>query len=378
MSRREQISRVSFLKTIIREYYKRRPLEEPPNLHKREIALESLEDGVYIRHLAFPYIEQLYNYILSIKTPLHLYYSSALYANPSAQLMEDKSWEGSELLFDIDADKYLECVTKLYICSDGTLLEESVDKCVDGSKPLEYVNVSWNCIVKAWSNVITLVDVLRRELGFREMRVFFSGNRGFHVKVVDEKALLLGRDERMHIAGYVTCEDLRVDKMFPAIGDKVIFSTSEHGLRKRVLEEAIKRGVAMFKERAYGLRHVYIVSLRDLEVILKDTCINIDKVVTMDISRLSRFNYSLNMKAGMRVINVNLNKDINNASYEEFSPFTGSVKIKPVVTGTLEVLDRKLNLTRGEIIKLEAYLGVYLVVKNIALPVDISDLGIKG
>lgn len=378
MLRREQISRFSFLKTIIRDYYKRRPLEEPSNLHKREIALESLEDGVYIRHLAFPYMEQLYNYILSIKTPLHLYYSSALYANPSAQLMEEKSWEGSELLFDIDADKYLECVTKLYMCSDGTLLKESVDKCIDGSKPLEYVNVSWNCIIKAWRSVITLIDILREELGFREIKVFFSGNRGFHVKVTDEKALLLNRDERRHIAGYVTCEDLRVERVFPAIRDKVIFSTSEHGLRKRVLEEAIKRGVAIFKEKTYGLRNIYIVSLRDLEEVLKDTCISIDKAVTMDISRLSRFNYSLNMKAGMRVVNVDLNRDINNASYEEFSPFTGNVKVKPIVTGVLEVLDRKLSLTRGEVIKLEAYLGVYLVVKNVALPVDISDLGIKS
>ncbi|MEM2026058.1 MAG: hypothetical protein QXW94_07185 [Desulfurococcaceae archaeon] len=51
------------MKRIIRSYYMKKPLEEPNDLHKREIALESLEDNVYIRHLAFPYIDALYHYI---------------------------------------------------------------------------------------------------------------------------------------------------------------------------------------------------------------------------------------------------------------------------------------------------------------------------
>jgi len=122
---------------------------------------------------------------------------------------------------------------------------------------------------------------------------------------------------------------------------------------------------------------VYIVRKEDLEVILREKCINIDKAVTMDTSRLSRFNYSLNMKAGLRVTDLDLNKDIGDMSYKDFSPFTGTVKIKPMVTGSLEVLDRKMNLVRDEVIKVEAYLGVYLVAKNIAIPVDTSDLGVK-
>jgi len=53
------------------------------------------------------------------------------------------------------------------------------------------------------------------------------------------------------------------------------------------------------------------------------------------------------------------------------------VKIKPTVTGSLDVLDRRIDLVRDKVIKVEAYLGVYLVVKNIAIPVDTSDLGVK-
>jgi len=380
MSRREQTSRqasrAGFLRYIIREYYRQRPLEEPSNLHKREIALESLEDGVYIRHLAFPFMDQLYDYILNVKTPLHLYYSSALYSNPSAQLMEEKMWEGSELLFDIDADKYPECTSKLYICGNE-ISAENTGMCSDGSKPIEYVNVSWTCIMRAWRDVLTLVDILRDELGFSDIRVFFSGNRGFHVKVSDESALVLTREERRHIASYIACEDLNLDRIFPSIRGVAIFNTAERGLRRRVLEEAVKRGVAVFKERAYGLRDVYLVRREDLEDILREECINIDKAVTMDTSRLSRFNYSLNMKAGLRVTDLGLNKNVEDMSYEDFSPFTGAVKIKPTVTGSLDVLDRRIDLVRDKVIKVEAYLGVYLVVKNIAIPVDTSDLGVK-
>ncbi|MGB9828386.1 MAG: DNA primase, partial [Thermosphaera sp.] len=90
MSLRDQSSIV--LRNIIRSYYKKRPLQPPPEIHKREIALESLEDRAYLRHLSFPYMDRLYEYILSKKTPLHLYYSSALYENPSAQPMEAKGW----------------------------------------------------------------------------------------------------------------------------------------------------------------------------------------------------------------------------------------------------------------------------------------------
>jgi len=377
MLRREQTSRNYFLKTIIREYYKKKPLEEPPSLHKREIALESLEDAAYIRHLAFPYMDQLYNYILNVKTPLHLYYSSALYSNPSAQVMEEKIWEGSELIFDIDADKFPECVFKLCVCSSGELLVGDVKTCSDGSAPIEYTNISWNCIVKAWSSTVKLVDILRSELGFNNIKVYFSGNRGFHVKVSDDKVLTLNRDERRSITSYVACDDLKYERILPSLKKTIIFSTNEHGLRKRILERALKKGSARFRERAYGLRNIYLVYTEDLEAILREECIEIDRAVTMDISRLSRFNYSLNMKAGLRVTGISVNDNIESKTYEDFSPFTGTVKIKPIITGTLEALDRKINLVRGEITRVDAYMGVYLVIKKIAIPVDTSDLGIK-
>lgn len=113
---RQELNNKFFIKKILREYYSQKPLEEPLYIHKREIAIHSLEDEAYIRHLTFPSITHLYNFILNEKTPLHLYYSSAYYESPSIKKMELKGWTGSDLMFDLDSDHYPGCGKILSIC----------------------------------------------------------------------------------------------------------------------------------------------------------------------------------------------------------------------------------------------------------------------
>lgn len=375
---REQISTRQFLKNIIREYYRKKPLEEPSDLHKREIALESLEDLAYIRHLSFPYMEALYNYILSTKTPLHLYYSSALYTHPSAPRMEDKLWEGSELLFDIDADKYPDCSIKYWICPDtGSVYSEKVEKCERSIAPIEYTTVPWKCIERAWSDILKLVEILREDFAFKNIRIFFSGNRGFHVKVTDSKALLYDRDVRRAIAEYVSCSGLDPSRLFPSYREDVIFTPEEYGLRKRVLKLAMKRNLAVRRAEYRGLRDIYIVKQGNIQELLSEACIDVDKSVTMDISRLSRFVGSLNMKAGLRVVELNVNQDISKLSFRDFSPFKGAVKVKFLFTAKLPVLDTTIEASKEEVRKVNSYIAIYLISKGVAVPVDTSDFEVS-
>ena len=365
------------MRRIIREYYKQKPLEEPSDLHKREIAIESLEDGVYIRHLAFPYMSALYDYITNVKTPLHLYYSSAIYAVPDADRMENKVWEGSELLFDIDADKYEGCNQKLWVCpGTGDVYVAEPQVCPSEEKPVELPVLPWVCIARAWNNVLSLVNVLREELGFNKVKVYFSGNRGFHVKTFDPEVLLLSREARKSVADYISCEGLVLEKMFPAYRGKVVFGSLERGLRKRVLDVAIRRG--RVEKGTKKLKNALLVDLEEVQSILKEeVCINIDRAVTMDISRLSRFGNSLNMKAGLKVKELPLNMNVEELDFSDFSPFHGSIEVKSLVTGSVNVLGKKLDISRGNTYRVEAYVGVYLVVKGIALPKDTSDLEVK-
>ncbi|MEM4717562.1 MAG: DNA primase small subunit domain-containing protein [Desulfurococcaceae archaeon] len=368
---------MNFLKTIIRQYYSKKPLEEPSDIHKREIALESLEDGKYIRHLSFPYMSQLYDYILRVKTPLHLYYSSALYASPSSDKMEDKEWEGSELIFDIDADKYPGCEQVLWICpSNAGISISKLDSCPGGEKPVEYSTLSWSCIKRAWVDIIELVKILKEELGYKKIKIYFSGNRGFHVRVYDSDVLSLSRESRKAIADYVSCDNLSIQTVFPDYRGKVLFIPPEFGIRRRVYEYASKMGIIQ-PARLRGLRDIYALDTENLSNILSNICIKVDKAVTMDTSRLSRFGNSLNMKAGLKVVEIGLNVNIDELYYDKFSPFKGYVKIKSLITGNIQVLDNQVELSRYSVSRVDGYIGVYLVVKNIAVPVDYSELEVK-
>lgn len=377
MSHQEQTNRVAVLKRLIRDYYKKKPLEQPHYLHKREIALESLEDNTYIRHLSFPYIEALYNYITSVKTPLHLYYSSAMYSVPDANRMESKIWEGSELIFDIDADKYEGCDKKLWVCpNSGDVSQGEVLTCPGGEKPVLYSPLPWSCIEKAWKETSMLVDVLKGDFGYKTIKVYFSGNRGFHVKVLDPEVLSLDREARRVIADYLSCSGLDVSRLLPSYKGKTVFSNVEYGLRRRVLSKAEERGLVKVQS-IRGLKSIKVVDSTDVDSILKEVCINVDKAVTMDISRLSRFAGSLNMKAGLRVVEMDPSKDISNFNYESFSPFRGGIKVRSKLTGKLEVLGSNLSLIRGNTYRLDAHIGVLLLIKDFVVPVDISELEVQ-
>jgi len=80
----------------------------------REFTLQPFDSETYVRHLSFRSPEELRRYVVQ-KPPLHLYYSSAVYLQPSAPSMEEKGWRGSDPLFNIDADQIPGCsVQKLY------------------------------------------------------------------------------------------------------------------------------------------------------------------------------------------------------------------------------------------------------------------------
>lgn len=373
MSRPGEINK-RFLRALIRRYYRERPLEEPPELHKREIALESLEDSAYIRHLSFPYMDDLYEFILNKKTPLHLYYSSAIYESPAAEDMGSKGWLGSELIFDIDADKFQGCSNELYICAEtGGIYDSKNARCPDGSEPVKYSSLPWRCLEAAWEEALKLIDILREELGFKYIEAYFSGNRGFHVRVIDEEVLGLGRDDRRLLADYISCGELDLERAFPRYRDKLLFIENELGARRRALELLKARG-ALAKAKIGGLVF-QTAPLGLLEEVLDSICVKIDKAVTMDISRLSRFHGSLNMKAGLRVFRIDLERGLEGINYERLAPFRGKLVIKSLVTAfNLPLFDEGISLSRGEEMSIEAYKGIFLVIKGLAVARNYEDL----
>jgi len=177
-----------FLKTQFHRYYDRSKPTLPDRFGRREFGFMFWTAGIVQRHLGFSKEEELKSFLTS-RIPAHAYYSSAYYEKPSAPTMEEKGWLGADLIFDLDADHL----------PGGKALSYSV--------MLEAVKLG---IIKLWDRF------LRLKLGFDEkkMRIVFSGGRGYHIHVFDDRVVSLGSHERREIVDFITAKGLDFKLIF--------------------------------------------------------------------------------------------------------------------------------------------------------------------
>jgi len=318
---------------------------------------------------------KLYDYILNKKTPLHLYYSSAYYSDPSIDKMELKGWQGSDLMFDIDADRYPNCNVVYTICVKSNKVIEGKTDCPNSEEAIHYQNISTKCIERAFIDVVKLYLILKDEFGFKDIRIYFSGNKGFHIKVSDDSILQLTRDERREITSYVMLENIDVERLFPCRGKKTgytLFHQNERGLRRRVLKIIIDSGLKYERIGEYVK-----IDCDTLKTVIEEARVNIDPVVTMDTSRLSRFGNSLNCKSGFIVKRIDIDR-FTGFNYYDYSPWTGRIKVKPLVDATLPLIDDRIALKRGEVVSMDSTTAIYLAFKGLVKIVDLKDFGVRN
>jgi DNA primase small subunit len=180
-----------FLRERFREYYAERRVSVPPGLVSREWGFIFYDEtpGVAMRrHKAFNSEGELKDYLASMP-PAHAYHSAAYYQYPQAPTMLEKKWLGADLIFDLDADH------------------------LPGVKDMSYSEMLAN--VK--KEIIRLIDeFLIDDMGFREkdLDIVFSGGRGYHVHVRDERVRTLKSPERREIVDYLLGTGLDIDHMF--------------------------------------------------------------------------------------------------------------------------------------------------------------------
>ncbi|MFQ5553621.1 MAG: DNA primase catalytic subunit PriS, partial [Thermoplasmata archaeon] len=167
-----------YLRAKFTQYYQDHPLRLPPRFGRREFGFILFEGGFVLRHLGFPKEAELYRFIQS-KSPAHIYHSAAYYETPGAPTMGEKGWMGADLIFDLDADH------------------------IPGWQKLGYAGM----LEAVKAQVIRLIDdFLVTDLGFREedLRIAFSGARGYHIHVRDPRVFTLESHERREIVDYIT------------------------------------------------------------------------------------------------------------------------------------------------------------------------------
>ena len=178
-----------FITRMFSKHYRETNLAMPDRFSKREFGFMFYDRQGMFRHTAFPTRASLKKYLIE-HTPAHAYYSCAYYEKPDAPTMPEKKWLGADLIFDLDADH------------------------VEGTQDLPYERM----LERVKQEVVRLIDeFLLGDLGVpeNELRIAFSGGRGYHVHISSPKVLRLSSHERREIVDYVTGTDLDIDWVFP-------------------------------------------------------------------------------------------------------------------------------------------------------------------
>jgi len=267
------------------------------------------------RHKAFGSQKEVRAYLGAV-APAHVYHSTACYAYPSATRMQDKKWEGADLIFDLDADKLL---TKS-VSSYAGMLQEVKDE------------------------TTKLLDFLMNDFGFdeKDFSIVFSGGRGYHVHLREKKLVTLGSHERREIVNYLTgtgleaeyllkrssktampqdisCWEIRIktwiDEYFKRIrGLDAKIAISELASVKAIGKRRAKEIVSTLSQDAsvQPLVESKLIPLNAWKSLIREAIshlkVRIDVPVTADIKRLIRLPTSLHGGSGLRVTPLTLDR----------------------------------------------------------------------
>lgn len=168
----------AYLRGRFRDYYRRNPPPEPPAAATREWGYIPWSEGgtTMIRHNSLYDLGDLGTFLAEHR-PQHVYFSAGRYRDPGANTMGAKGWQGSDLIFDLDAD-HLPAVNPS---------EDSYAEMLAACK----------------AALTRLLSFLREDFAFDELTVVFSGSRGYHVHVRDSAVQSLSRDARREIVDYI-------------------------------------------------------------------------------------------------------------------------------------------------------------------------------
>ncbi|MGD6851968.1 MAG: DNA primase small subunit domain-containing protein [Candidatus Bathyarchaeia archaeon] len=336
----------------------------PPLPQQREFGYLTFKEKFMVRHRRF---EQITNFraVLAQTVPSDVYHSCAYYENPDYD-MDKKGWIGSDVVFDIDADHIPTSCNKIHDefrcvkCGfEGRGITPEECPCCGATKFETKIWACDLCIKAAREEVAKLLDMLENDFGFsqHELRVFFSGHRGYHLHIENEAVLSLDAMARKEIVDYVT-----------GLGVAVLDKDAKEGRGRRgkarskkfILHDfgwnrRIKRGMESFllnanieDLKAVGLRNKALVDNREVvirrainegrwdsipgvsdqtwlklaEIARENQAAKIDTVVTTDIHRLIRMNGTLHGKTGLKKV------EFKPSELQTFDPTVGAVAFK--------------------------------------------------
>jgi len=362
-----------FIQDKFAEYYANNVIQPPSSIEQREFGFLLFKERMMVRHKGFENTDAL-NSFLRTTVPLHAYYSSAYYERPEGE-MDEKGWLGADLTFDIDADHISTPCGKVHdtwTCTNCGFVGKgpSPEKCPKCGEQ-KFSQQTWLCdicLASAKTELIKLVDALMKDFGLsaREIKVGFSGHRGYHLHVESEEIRAMNPMARKEIVDYLVGIGLELSLhglglkgeknsrllSGPRLDDfgwrgRIAKRTYELlktanreelekiGLNKKAVNSIIQNRETILenwkeKEETWGkIRYISSESWRKIFLYgVEKQSIKIDTVVTTDIHRLIRMNNTLHGKTGLKKVEVPI------AEIESFDPLRNAIAFKE---GTVKV-----------------------------------------
>ncbi len=293
---------VALLKKAFREHYfnNSKRIEFPTKMEEREFGYIPF-DGTMVRHLAFAMPGELIAELVR-QAPSSVYCSNGRYSHPRLP-MEEKGWMGAELIFDIDADMIpTSCKAKhnRWYCTtcrkEGRVPRPPVCPSCQRPDPVELRWTCRECLNATKEHVYRLTDFLKRDFGVSDgaIRIHFSGSRGYHVQVYDERFYPFNPRARAEIANYILGNGL----VFQRSQTSANGSAGEHGWAERVHRSTVAIVESPTKNR----------TMRGSQKLLNEAVqVNaalIDQSVTTDIHRVFRMPGTMHGSSGLLKMKV--------------------------------------------------------------------------
>ena len=284
----------AFLRSAYKQYYFSRAdsIEFPDEIESREFGYIPFGGGM-VRHISFKNSGEAVAEILR-QTPSSVYCSNARYSAPTLP-MEEKGWNGSELIFDIDAtDIPTQCkrghdVWYCESCGSSGRLPKPPRCAKCGGNTAELKGTCKICLDASKDHTMRVVRFLTEDFGtsLGDIRIYFSGNRGYHLHVYDPRYYPLDQQARGEIADY-----LRAGSLLPvqslAAALRRPDAAPAAGWMKRLSTYVDER------RRGYGGTLQKLVS----EAVSSQRAL-VDASVTTDIHRVFRLAGTLHGNTGM-------------------------------------------------------------------------------
>jgi len=314
-----------------------------------------------IRHLSFRNRGEAVAEVLK-QSPSSVYCSNARYYSPTAPI-EEKGWLGAELIFDIDATDIPTTCKKnhdLWYCqncrSSGRLPRPPrCPRCA--GLTVEFHGTCRTCLEAAKDHALRVVEFLTSDFGVshESIKLYFSGNRGYHLQVSDERFYYLNQTGRAEVADYMLGASLPPTQ---TIVSALKGRKSETDSENRGWIGRIARYVNEEREGHTGTVH-RLVS----DSILSQRAM-VDSSVTTDIHRVFRLAGTLHGDTGMCKMRIE--------SVERFNPQQDPVVLseKPVRLNVdfypkFAVNGREFGPFKSQIAELPTYAAVFILTKGL-------------